>query len=148
MLLIAFLEAFVGIGLFISGVILLTVCSILYVEELATLYQILPLAFVGAILGDHSGYYLGRYMGPRLLQSRFAQKRISMIQKTEAQIVKYGNFAILFGRLITAIRSLVPLLTGVSGMKPLRFSIVDSLACLIWTTGLGLLILGIDKVWN
>ena len=146
--LIAFLEASVGVGLFVSGVILLSVCTILYVEQIATLSQILSLAFCGALLGDHSGYYFGRWLGPRFYDTRFAQKRLELLKKTEQRIIKYGNFAILFGRLITAIRSIVPMLTGVSGMTRLRYSAYDMLACVIWTAGLGLLIVGIDKIWS
>ena len=146
--LIAFLEASVGVGLFVSGVILLSVCTILYVEQIATLSQILSLAFFGALLGDHSGYYFGRWLGPRFYDTRFAQKRLELLKKTEQRIIKYGNFAILFGRLITAIRSIVPMLTGVSGMTRLRYSAYDMLACVIWTAGLGLLIVGIDKIWS
>ena len=146
--LIAFLEATVGVGLFVSGVILLSVCTILYVEQIATLSQILSLAFCGALLGDHSGYYFGRWLGPRFYDSRFAQKRLKLLKKTEQRIIKYGNFAILFGRLITAIRSIVPMLTGVSGMTRLRYTGHDVLACMIWTAGLGLLIVGIDKIWS
>ena len=137
-----------GIGLFVSGVILLSVCSILYVEQVVSLAQILPLAFCGAACGDHSGFYIGRWMGPKFFETRFAKNRIEFLKSTEKKIVKYGNFAILIGRLITAIRSIVPLLTGVSGMSRLRFSIYDTLACSIWTAGLGLLILGIDKIWS
>lgn len=146
--LLALLEATVGVGLFVSGVILLSVCSILYIEQIATLSQILSLAFCGAVIGDHSGYYFGRWLGPRFYHTRFAQNRIEIIEKTEARVLKYGNFAILVGRLITAVRSIVPLLIGVSGMTRLKYSTYDVIACVIWTAGLGLLILGIDKIWS
>lgn len=146
--LIAFLEAAVGIGLFVPGVVLLSISTILYVEEAATLSQILPLAFCGAVLGDHSGFYLGRWLGPRFHKTAFAQKRAKAIEKTEGLITKYGNLAILLGRLITAARSVVPLLTGVSGMRRLKYSAYDFLACAIWTAGLGLLIVGLDKLWS
>jgi membrane-associated protein len=145
---IAFLEALVGIGLFVPGVVLLSVCTILYVEQIATLSQMLPLAFLGAALSDHSGYYFGRWLGPRFHHSQFAQKRAEALQKTEKLILKYGNFAILLGRLITAARSVVPLLTGVSGMPRWKYTAYDLLACGIWTAGLGLLIVGLDKIWN
>ncbi|MFK7999055.1 MAG: DedA family protein [Polyangiales bacterium] len=137
-----------GIGLFVPGVVLLSISTLLYVEEMATLSQILPLAFFGAVLGDHSGYYLGRWLGPRFHQTHFAQKRARAIEKTEALITKYGNWAIVFGRLITAARSVVPLLTGVSGMTRSKYSAYDVLACAIWTGGLGLLIVGLDKLWG
>lgn len=145
---LAFLEACVGIGLFVSGVILLSVCTFLYIEQIASLKQMLPLAFCGALLGDHSGYYVGRWFGPRFHHTGFAQKRAEIIKRTEQRITKYGSLAIIFGRLLTAIRSVVPLLTGVSGMSRLKYSSYDFIACAIWTVGLGLLIVGIDKVWS
>ena len=61
---IAFLEACPGIGIFISGAILLSVCTVLYTQDIATLQQMLTLAFLGAIIADNSGYYSGRCIGP------------------------------------------------------------------------------------
>ena len=146
--LIAFFEAFIGIGFFVSGVILLSVCTILYVEQISTLQQILPLAFCGALLSDHCGYYIGRIMGPKFHHTKFAVKQARFITATEKSIVKYGPFAIFIGRFVTPIRSIVPLLTGISGMARLKYTILDLLACALWTIGLGLLVVGLDKLWN
>ena len=145
-LIIAFLEACLGVGLFISGVILLSVCTIMYAENIATLPQMLPLAFLGALIADHSGYYIGRWFGPRFHHTQFAIKRKKTLDKAESLLLRFGEFAIIFGRLMTAIRSIVPLLTGVSGLSPLRYTLYDLLACTIWTTGLGLLVVGIDNL--
>lgn len=144
--LIAFLEACVGIGLFVSGAILLTVCSILYTQEIATLQQMLPLAFLGATIADHSGYYLGLWFGPKFHHTKFAVKRRQFLDKSEAFIRRFGGFAIIFGRFIPAIRSLVPLMIGVSGFARLKYTAIDLIACTTWTTGLALLILGIDNL--
>lgn len=144
----AFLEAFVGIGLFISGAILLSVCTILYVEGIATLPQMLPLAFLGALLSDQSGFYIGRFMGPRFHHTAFATKRAKVLKKAEQSIVKYGVFAIFIGRFVTPIRSVVPLVTGVSGMARARYTAFDFIACALWTVCLGLLVVGIDSLWD
>ncbi len=141
---IAFLEACLGIGLFISGAILLSVCTVLYTQGIATLTQMLPLAFLGATLADHSGYYVGRWIGPGFHRTRFAMKRKALLDKTEAILVKHGEMAIVIGRLMTAIRSVVPLLTGISGLSPARYTLYDLIACTVWTAGLGLLVVGID----
>ena len=141
---IAFLEACLGIGIFISGAILLSVCTVLYTQGIATLSQMLPLAFLGATLADHSGYFIGRWIGPKFHHTRFAVKRKAMLDKTEAMLVKHGETAIIIGRLMTAIRSVVPLLTGISGLSPLKYTLYDLIACSIWTAGLGLLVVGID----
>ncbi len=142
--LIAFAEACPGIGLVVSGAILLGVCTVMYTEQIATLSQMLPLAFSGACLADHLGFYLGRWIGPPFHHTRFALRRKAMLDKTEAMFRKHSELAILLGRLMTAIRSLTPLLAGVSGMSRLRYSLLDLLACSIWTAGLGLLVVGLD----
>ncbi|MBV1876285.1 MAG: DedA family protein [Pseudomonadales bacterium] len=142
------MEACLGIGIFISGIILLTTCTIMYTEQIATLPQMLPLAFLGATVADHCGYYIGRWFGPKFHQTPFAIKRKSLFDKTESLINRFGSAAILFGRLMTAIRSLVPLLIGISGMNRLRYSLLDFTACLIWTTGLGLLVVGLDNIFK
>ena len=144
--LLAFLEAFVGIGLFVSGAILLSVCTVLYVEQLATLQQMVPLAFLGAFISDHSGYYIGRLVGPKFEHTKFAIKRARMLKRAEQSILKYGVSAIFVGRFLTPIRSVVPLLIGVSGMSRVKFTINDFFACAFWSACLGLLVLGLDKL--
>ena len=145
---IAFLEACPGIGLFISGAILLSVCTVLYTQEIATLAQMLPLAFLGAAIADHGGYYIGRWLGPKFHHTRFAIKRKAALEKSEAMLVKHGEMAIIIGRLLTAVRSVVPLLTGISGLPPAKYTLYDLVACGIWTTGLGLLVVGLDGLFG
>ncbi|MDZ7684586.1 MAG: hypothetical protein U5O39_05930 [Gammaproteobacteria bacterium] len=70
----AFSEACIGLGLFVSALILVVICSFLYTEQLAGLHLLLPLAFLGAFSGDHLGYYVGRWIGPSLHRSRFGQR--------------------------------------------------------------------------
>ncbi len=71
-----------------------------------------------------------------------------MLEKAEATAVKFGAYAILFGRFMAPIRSIVPLLTGVSGMTRLKYTIYDVIACAVWTSALGLLIVGLDQLWH
>jgi len=144
---LAFLEACPGLGLFVSGVILLSVSTLLYAEGILDLQQILPMAFAAAFVSDHMGFYLGRWSGTALHKSRFAEKRKKSIQRAEAFIKKYGALSIIGGRLLTAVRSLVPMLVGISGIRRLHFTLIDTIACLVWTTGLGLLIVGLDNLF-
>jgi len=118
------------------------------VEGIATLQQMLPLAFLGALLSDHSGYYIGRAMGPKFHQTAFAMKRAKALKKAEGTIAKYGVFAIFIGRFVTPIRSVVPLVTGVSGMARAKYTTFDFIACALWTVCLGLLVVGIDTLWD
>ena len=143
---LAFLEACPGIGLMISGAVLLAVAVFLYSEQVLTLAQLLPLAFAGACLSDHLGFYLGRWSGAKLHNTAFAKKRAAQLQKAERFILKHGTGAIVLGRLVPAVRSLVPMLAGVSGTARLKFSLIDLLACAIWTAGLGLLVASLGSL--
>lgn len=145
---IAFLEATLGIGIFVSGVILLATCAVMYTEQIATLAQILPLAFAGALLSDHCGFYIGRFVGPRFHHTTFGIKHQVRFEKAEHFIRSFSWSAVILGRLMTAIRSFIPFVIGVSGMKPWRFTVFDIVACAIWTAGLGLLVVGLDKVFT
>ena len=67
------------------------------------------------------------------------------LQKGEAFILKYGAAAIIIGRLMTAVRSLVPMMVGISGIGPVKFTLIDIVACAVWSAGLGLLVIGLDN---
>jgi membrane-associated protein len=140
----AFAEACLGIGLFFSSFILVATCSYLHAAEIATLGQMLPLAFAGALLGDHSGFYVGRWIGPRLHGAAFGRRHAARIAKADDMVVRWGWGAILVGRFVPAIRSIIPALTGISGFGRLRYTLFDTLACLLWVSGLALILFGVD----
>ncbi|HDZ08898.1 DedA family protein [Pseudohongiella sp.] len=142
----AFAEACVGIGLLISGAILVAIGSVLLANDIANLSQILPLAMAGALLGDHAGFYTGRWIGPRFHHFTFAQKHRAKLQKSEAMIVKYGPYAIFIGRFLPAIRSLIPAMLGISGFNAARYSALDVGACLLWSACLGVILWAIENV--
>jgi len=62
-------------------------------------------------------------------------------------IRRYGSAAIFIGRFMPAIRSVIPVMVGISGMKRLRYSLNDTLACLAWVLALAVLLTGIDELF-
>ncbi len=144
----AFLEAIPVVGLFISGAILLTISTVLYTQQIASLSEVLPLAFIFAALADHLGFFVGRWVGPKLHHTTFARRHQKQILRAEGIVLRFGPAAVILGRLITMVRSLVPVFIGISGMRLLKFTLLDLVACLLWTTGLGLLIVGLDGVFS
>ena len=108
------MESCIGIGLLVSGVFLLALATTVYINEIATIEVISLLAFTGAALGDHAGYYTGRLFGPRLQSTNLASRHETGIQRATTLITKHGWLAIFIGRFIPAIRSLIPALLGLS----------------------------------
>lgn len=145
---LACFEAVVGIGLFISGAVLLSVASFLYTQGLLGMQEILPLAFIGALVGDQSGFWIGRKLGPSFHATAFAQQHRGRIEQAEGMIRRFGAGAVFIGRLMTGIRSIVPLITGMSGYNPLRYLVFDLLAVTVWVAGLWALILGMEKIFT
>lgn len=141
--LFAFGEACIGIGLFVSGLFLVTAGSLLYANGIASLAEILPLALLGAALGDHAGFYVGHRLGPRFHELRLATRYRANLLRAEDLIRRYGAIAIFIGRFIPAIRSVIPALIGVSGFQRLRYTLVDLLACSLWSTALGFILIGV-----
>ena len=144
--LLAFAESCVGLGLIISGVLLLLVSATLYNNDIAGLEVLLPLAFFGALLGDHAGYYFGRTLGAKFHQIGVIKKYQANVEKAEGIIHRYGIAAIFIGRFIPAIRSIIPALVGASGIKRLRYSLVDTLACLCWVMAFAAILMGINEI--
>ena len=64
---LAFCEALVGLGLFVSGVILVGTCLLLVNSDPELLPQILVLAFVGALSADLIGYGIGYIFSERVM---------------------------------------------------------------------------------
>lgn len=144
--LLAFAEACLGIGLFVSGLFLVIVCSFLHAEQLASLPWISTLAFLGATAGDHTGFLIGHRLGPRVHEMAWVQRHRSKLDRAEAMIRARGAWAIVIGRFVPAIRSLIPAALGIGGFNRLRYSLVDLLACALWACALALIVAGIGQI--
>ena len=141
--LFAFIEACVGIGLFVSGAFLLIIAVALYSNDVAPITLIATLAMLGAILGDHVGYYVGLWFGPRFHHTKLAARNRGRVERAEKLIRRYGAWVIFIGRFIPAIRSLIPAALGVSGFDRWRYTLLDILACALWSIALAAIVLGL-----
>ena len=113
-----------------------------------SVFSIVPLAILGAHLGDLSSFFLGKTIGPQLLSTKILQKRQKTIIKAQKFLDKFGPYTVLFGRFVPAIRALTPFLLGISDVKALRFYIADVIACLLWGIALGFLVIGIGSIFS
>ena len=138
--LFAFLESCAIVGIFVSGLILLSTATLLYSTGNSTILEIVPLAFFGAMAGDHTGYFLGRFVGDKFWKAPILRRYEQRKHQVHQLLEKSAPFAICMGRLTPALRSITPIVAGVSGLSPARFLAFDLLACTIWAAGLCLLV--------
>jgi len=141
---LAFAEACIGIGIFVSGALLFALAVFLYSNQVGSVETIAGLAFIGAVVGDHFGYYCGYLLGPRLMDSTLGRRYRDQLLRAETMVRRFGSTAIFIGRFIPALRSILPAVIGVSGYSRLRYSLVDGLACVAWVVALAFLVMGVD----
>ncbi|MDG2421528.1 MAG: VTT domain-containing protein [Gammaproteobacteria bacterium] len=146
-LIFAFAEACIGIGLFISGIFLVGISTLMLDQQAASISLISLLAFIGALAGDQFGFYVGRWIGPLFYDIRFVKNREDSFNKATIAIKKYGSFAVFIGRFIPAIRSLIPAMLGISGFNRIAFLFLDVLACSLWSLALAAIVLGIGNIF-
>jgi membrane-associated protein len=75
-----------------------------------------------AIVGDNTGYFLGRAAGPLVFsrpKSRFFHP--DHVRRARDFYEKYGGRAIVYARFVPVIRTCMPFMAGVAGMRYTRF---------------------------
>ena len=144
----AFLESFILSGVIISSAILFSICIFIYNTELLPLFYIVPVAVLGAHLGDITGFLFGKTIGPQLLSTKVMVKREKLITRAQKFLDKTGSYTVILGRFIPAVRPIVPFLLGVSDLKLVRFYIADLIACIFWGIALGFLVTGVGSLFG
>lgn len=111
-----------------SGAVLAVVCVILT---------------IAAVLGNISGYYLGRLIGPPLFKPRsgfmgkvFNPKYVDM---THDFFNRYGARALILARFVPMVRTFVTLVAGVGKMDFRKFISYTAIGGVLWATGVTVL---------
>ena len=95
---------------------------------------------VVAVLGDQTGYFIGRRIGPALFNkedSRFFKKHY--VTESHAFFEKYGPWAVILARFAPFVRTFVPVVAGVSYMRYPVFLGFDIVGGIAWGAGATLL---------
>ncbi len=99
---------------------------------------------LGSLAGATFWYALGRLVDHERVK-RFADRHGRWITMTRKDVEKadewfdtYGHWAVLFGRLIPTIRTLISIPAGLSEMPVRRFLVYSGIGTAIWTTMLAL----------
>ncbi|WP_294618720.1 DedA family protein [uncultured Bacteroides sp.] len=115
-------------------------------DDSMNIFLVIIFATIGANLGALINYYLARWLG-RPIVYKFANSRLGHIclideekvHRAEEYFRKHGAASTFFGRLIPAVRQLISIPAGLSGMKLAPFLIYTTLGAGIWNTILALL---------
>lgn len=138
--LIIFAESGMMVGFFFPGDTLLFSAGILAAAGQLPLGWTLVVIAVAAIVGDNTGYHIGRKLGPKLFKKEDGIIfRHDFIMKTEAFYEKYGTKTMLVAHFIPVVRSFAPVTAGAGKMNYKQFFIYDAIGVIAWTLSIVLL---------
>jgi membrane protein DedA with SNARE-associated domain len=110
----------------------------------ANIVMVILAGALGSLAGAFFWYGVGRLFNHERLKA-FADRHGRILTMTRADLTKaddwfdeYGQYAVLFGRLIPTVRTLISIPAGLSEMPVARFLVYSGIGTAIWTTLLAL----------
>ncbi|MGW7421727.1 DedA family protein [Streptomyces sp. NPDC054813] len=142
-LVVVFAEAALPVvGVFLPGDTLLLpaglACSLTALGAARlSLPLVLTCAGVGALTGAQTGFWLGRRGGRAMRLRRPGGRSEARTRRAEALFARYGpRRAVLLGRFVPVVRTLVHPAAGLLGMPTASFTLWQSLAGIVWSQSL------------
>jgi membrane protein DedA with SNARE-associated domain len=125
-------ESLAVVGLFIPGVLAMSVIGGLVSIGVLKIVPTLLFAILGAIFGDGISYSIGRHFKQTLPNywpfSRFPK----WLGRGKEFFVKHGSKSIIVGRFIGPVRPFIPVVAGIMAMCPRKFFVANVLSAIIW----------------
>ena len=100
---------------------------------------LLALLWVAAILGDSVNYWLGRFLGQKIIDNRMIPINQRHIDRTQKFYGKYGGKTIFLARFIPIIRTFAPFVAGLGKMDYKKFIYYNIAGGFAWVFGFTLL---------
>ncbi len=131
--LIVYAESGMMVGFFFPGDTLLLSAGVLAAGGQFPVELAIAVIALAAVLGDNTGYTIGRVMGKRLFNKKdgivFRQE---YVQRAEKFYEKHGAKTLLVAHYVPIVRSFAPLVAGVGKMNRAQFFMYDAIGASSW----------------
>lgn len=135
---IVFAETGLLLGFFLPGDSLLITAGIFAARGDLSLAAIMVLCSLTAILGNLSGYLIGRRFGPLVFSRQNRFFRPEYVEQAREYLNRHGNQTVVLARFVPIIRTVVPTLAGTVGMDFRLFALLSVVGGLLWGAGVPL----------
>ena len=134
---IVFAETGLLAGFFLPGDSLLFTIGVLAGAGDLNLPLICAVLIAAAVLGDGTGYLIGRKAGPKVFDRPNSRLfRRDYVDRTHAFYEKHGGKTIIYARFIPIIRTFAPFMAGVAGMGYRRFAAFNVIGGVAWVVSM------------
>lgn len=114
----------------IEGEVALLTAGFLCQKGLMSLKLVILTAFLGTMFTEQCLYFVGRVYGSKLLEK---YPKIAKKSEKVLEFLRKYNSAFIFGsRFVYGIRNISPMVIGIAGIPPLKFSTLNIPAAFIW----------------
>jgi membrane-associated protein len=136
---IVFAESGLLVGLFLPGDSLLFTVGVVAGAGELDIVPICALLVVFSILGDQSGYLLGRHTGPRIfVRPDSLLFKHEYITRTNKFYEKHGGKTLIYAKFVPIVRTFAPFMAGVGRMQYSRFVSFNVIGGLGWVLSMTL----------
>lgn len=125
-------ESLLIVGLVIPATALLLLTGGLIGAGTLSPWGILAWGIAGAVIGDALSYFIGRWLGFGILRRWPFNTQRTSVARARLFFYRYGFASVLIGRFLGPIRSTIPTVAGMMGMKHLRFQLANVLSAIAW----------------
>lgn len=121
-------------GLVVPSGIATSVATVLGLQGTVDLVPMLVAAFAGGALGDSLGYWVGRWTGDRYLtgEGRFARSLAKRNEQLSSVFGRHPFYSVTVARLISFVRTVMPMMAGMSGLSYRRYLPYQMLGLVGW----------------
>ncbi len=130
--LVIFLETGVVFTPFLPGDSLIFTAGTMAGAGLFNVWILFTLFVVAAILGDTCNYYIGKYIGTKILKKNYRLINKKHVKETQKFFKKYGSETIIIARFIPIVRTFAPFMSGIGKMDYWKFLLYNVLGAIIW----------------
>ena len=140
---IVFVETGLFFGFFLPGDSLLVTAGILAAAGQLDIVWLLVFPTIAAIVGDQTGYFIGRTAGSALAD-RYPRFRVHL-ERAHEFYEKHGTKTIVIARFVPIIRTFVPAVAGAAKMKYHSFVVYNIVGGTLWVFSTVLLGYGVGS---
>jgi len=125
-------ESAAFLGLFLPGEVAVILGGVLAGTGIIPLWVMMPVAVLGAVIGDSVGYWLGKRFGPWVLGRPRMARFAGRLDLAESSLARRGWWALVVARFTSFLRAVVPFAAGMAAMPYRSFVVGNVIGGALW----------------
>jgi membrane protein DedA with SNARE-associated domain/membrane-associated phospholipid phosphatase len=125
-------ESLAVVGLIVPGVVMMTGMGALIAAGAIGFWPVVIAVVLGAILGDGLSFWLGHHFKGDIRRLWPFNRYPESLDFGVRFFDKYGSMSVIFGRFVGPVRPIIPVVAGMMGMTPTRFTVANVISAVLW----------------